>query len=61
MGTATLEVKLLQQVAALREAVLHAIFLDLHNSYDALERSRFLDILEGYVVGTRTLRLLRRY
>ena len=40
MGTATLEVKLLQQVADLREAVLHAIFLDLHKAYDALDRSR---------------------
>ena len=35
-GTATLEVKLLQKVATLREAVLHAIFLDLHKAYDAL-------------------------
>ena len=40
MGTATLEVKLLQQVMAMREAVLHEIFLDLHKAYDALERSR---------------------
>ena len=29
-GTATLEAKLLQQLAALREEVLYAIFLDLH-------------------------------
>ena len=39
-GTATLEVKLLQQVAALRETVLHEIFLDLHKVYNALDRSR---------------------
>ena len=38
-GTITLEVKLLQQVTTLREAVLHAIFLDLHKSYFALDRS----------------------
>ena len=31
-GTATLEVKLLQQVTALREEVLHKIFLDLHKA-----------------------------
>ena len=31
-GTATLEIKLLGQVAALREEVLHAIFLDLHKA-----------------------------
>ena len=57
-GTATLEVKLLQQVAALREAVLHAIFLDLHKAYNALDRSRCMGILEGYGVGNKDLRLL---
>ena len=39
-GTATLEAKLLQQLAALREEVLYVIFLDLHKVYDALDRSR---------------------
>ena len=39
-GTANLEVKLLQQVAALREAVLSAICMDLHKAYDALDKSR---------------------
>ena len=34
------------------------IFLDLHKFYDNLERSRFLEILEGYGVGTRDLFLL---
>ena len=29
-GNATLEVKMLQQVTAMREVVLHEIFLDLH-------------------------------
>ena len=47
-GTATLEVKLLQQFSALREAVLHTIFLDLHKAYNALDRSRCLEILEVY-------------
>ena len=61
MGTATLDIKILQQVAALGEAVLHAIFLDMHKSYYALERSRCLGILEGYGVGPRGLRLLRQY
>ena len=60
-GTSTLEVNLLHQVAALSEAVLHEIFLDLHKAYDALDRFRCLDILEGYSVGPRSLRLLRRY
>ena len=60
-GTSTLEVNLLHQVAALSEAVLHEIFLDLHKAYDALDRFRCLDIREGYSVGPRSLRLLRRY
>ena len=61
MGTATPEVKLLQPVAELREAVLHEIFLDLHKAYDALDRFRCLGILEGYCVGPRDLCLLRQY
>ena len=60
-GTATLEVKLLHQVAELREAVLHVIFLDLQKAYNASDRSRCLGILEGYGVGIRDLRLLRQY
>ena len=49
-GTATLKAKLLQQLAALREEVLYMIFLDLHKAYNALDRSRCLDILERYGV-----------
>ena len=41
-GTATLEAKLLQQLSAMREEVLYVIFLDLHKSYDALDRSMSL-------------------
>ena len=39
-GTATLEAKLLKQLAALREEVLYEIFLDMHKAYNALDRSR---------------------
>ena len=39
-GTATLEAKLIQQLAAMREEVLYVIFLDLTKAYDALDRSR---------------------
>ena len=60
-GTTTLEAKLLQQLAALREEVLYVIFLDLHKAYDALERSRCLKILEGYGMGPRTCRILQTY
>ena len=47
-GTATLEAKLIQQLAAMREEVLYVIFMDLTKAYDALDRSRCLGILEGY-------------
>ena len=60
-GTATLEAKLLQQLADMREEVLYVIFLDLTKAYDALDRSRSLEILEGYGVGPRARRLLRAY
>ena len=37
------------------------IFLDLHKAYDALDRSRCLEILEGYGVGPKARNLLRTY
>ena len=58
-GTATLEAKLLQQLAALREEVMYVIFLDLHKAYDAMDRSRCLEILEVYDVGPRSRRSSR--
>ena len=61
MGSATLKVKLLQQVAALKEVVIHAIFLDFHKAYNALDRYRCLDILKVCGVGPRALRLFRMY
>ena len=60
-GTATLKTKLLQQLAAMREEVLYVIFLDLTKSYNALDRSRCLEILEGYGVGPSARRLLNTY
>ena len=59
--TATLEAKLLQQLAALREEVLYMIFLDLHKAYDTLDRSRCLEILEEYGVGPKARNLLQTY
>ena len=37
------------------------IFLNLHKVYDALDRSRCLEILEGYGVGPKARRLLTNY
>ena len=60
-GTATLEAKLLQQLAAMREEVLYVIFLNLTKAYDALDRSSSLDILKGYGVGVGVRKILREY
>ena len=40
---------------------MYVIFLYLHKSYNTLDRSRCLDILEVYCVGPRALRLLQKY
>ena len=50
-GTATLKAKMIHQLVAMREEVLYMIFLDLNKAYDALDRSRCLEILKGYGVG----------
>ena len=60
-STATLKAKLLQQLAALRGEVLYVIFVDLCKSYDALDRSRCLEILESYGIGPKARRLLTSY
>ena len=41
-GTCTLETKLIQWLAALREDFMYVIFLYLHKAYDALYRDRCL-------------------
>ena len=60
-GTATFEANLIQQLAYMREEVLYVIFLDLTKAYNALDRSRCLEILEGYGVGPSARRLLTTY
>ena len=45
--TVTLEENLLQNLIAVRETVLHSIFLYLCKGYNALYRDRCLDILAG--------------
>ena len=37
------------------------IFLDLTKAYDALDRSRSLEILKGYGVGGKVRKILREY
>ena len=60
-GTANLDTKLLQQLTALREAILHEVLLDLHKTYIALDRNRGLYILYGYGVVPRMLLILSTY
>ena len=51
----------INQLAALREEVLYVICLDLQKAYDALDRYRCLDILEGCGVVPQAQRLLQTY
>ena len=60
-GTASLEAKLLLKLIAMRETVLHAIFLDLCNAFDALDREHYLDILTVYKLEPRTISILQTY
>ena len=60
-GTATMEAKLVQQLAALEQTPLYEIFLDLKKAYDCVDRERTLDILEKYGAGEKLIRLLRTY
>jgi len=60
-GTATIEAKLMQQLAAMDQVPLFEVFLDLKKAYDTLDRGRMLQILEAYGVGPRVLALLRTF
>ena len=60
-GTATIEAKLLQQLATVEQAALFKVFLDLRKAYDTLDRSRTLEILALYGLGKNALRLLETY
>ena len=45
----------------MREEILYVIFMDLHKAYDALDRYRWLDILERYCVGPWDRHILHMY
>jgi hypothetical protein len=61
MGTVTLEVKLVQQLAFLGQKPWHQIFLDLHKAYDAMDWEKTLEILVDYDVGHKALRIIQRF
>ena len=50
-GTATMEVKLAQQLAYIEQEALYMVFIDLRKVYDAMDPGRCPKILEGYGVG----------
>ena len=58
-GTAILRETMLQHIIAMRETVLHVIFLELGKAYYAPDRELCLDILAGYGVGPRTILILQ--
>ena len=60
-GTASLDAKLLQQLADLTEEVLYAIFMELQTVYFALNRYICMEILEGYGLGPWFCRIFREY
>ena len=58
---ATFEEKLFQQLISMRDTVPYAIILNLCKACYTLDMERCLDILAGYRVGPRTIRILRMY
>jgi hypothetical protein len=61
-GTAVLECKLLMSMAHKAGKPLYQIFIDFFSkAYPSMDRGRTLEILEGYGVGLRTLRIFRNY
>ena len=60
-GTAAMEAKLAQQLAYIEQEALYETFIDLRKAYDAMDRERCLEILEGYGVGPNILRLIERF
>jgi hypothetical protein len=58
-GTATIEVKLAQQLALLDQEPWHQIFLDLHKAYDAIYWEKTLEILADCGIGPKALRIIQ--
>ncbi len=56
MGMATIEAKLVQQLAWMEQEPLYQVFVDLRKAYDHLYQEQCLKIMTGYGVGPKLLR-----
>jgi len=56
-----MEAKLAQQLAFIEQEALYETFIDLRKAYNAMDRERCLEILEGYGIGPNILRLIKRF
>jgi hypothetical protein len=61
MGTAMIEAKLAQQLAWVEQEPLFQVFVDLHKAYDHLNHAKCLEIMTGYGVGPKLLRLQEKF
>ena len=58
METDILDIKLSQKLASIDHDPLFLVFLDLHKSYDTVDRGHLLMTLEGYGAGPRVCGLM---
>jgi hypothetical protein len=61
MGTVMIEAKLAQQLAWVEQEPLYQIFVNLPKAYDHLNREKCLEIMTGYGVGPKLLRLQTQF
>jgi hypothetical protein len=60
-STSNIEAKLQMQLSFVPRRTLYQVLIDLAKAYDTLGLGQTLEILEGYGVGKRTLRLLKNF
>ena len=61
MGTATLEAKLLHQLAGISHELLFQVFLGVQKAYNSLDRGRCMEILRGYRILQNMVRLISHH